>query len=94
MSLTIENTQQISADVYAGTENERERTHLAVMTFSYRPGKRMGLSLEILDEAAASANAEDVTRQVKEFLDAAFERAAAAGLPVPTGEGAPESDGE
>ena len=92
MSLTIENTQQISADVYA--EGEGDRTHLAAMTFSYRPGKRMGLSLEILDETAAAANAEDVTRQVKEFLDAAFERAAAAGLPVPTGDGAPEAGGE
>lgn len=83
MSLTIESTQQVSADVYVdGTGTDR--VHVAALTFSYRPSKRMGLSLEIVNEAAAVTESEAVRQQVEEFIEAAFKRAADAGLPVPT----------
>ena len=82
MSLTIENTQQISAEIYAERE-DGERQHIAAMSFSYRPGKRFGLSLEIMNEAAAASEGEAVKGQVAAFIEHAFALAAAADLPVP-----------
>jgi len=82
MSLTIENTQQISAEIYA-ERADGERQHVAAMTFSYRRGKRFGLSLEIIDETAAAGEGEAVTAQVAAFIEHAFALAAGADLPVP-----------
>lgn len=85
MSLTIETIQQISADIY-GEGQAGERPHLAGMTCSWRPGKRMSLSLEITDEAAAAAQGGTMAEQVSAFFAEALARCQAAGLPVPAGE--------
>lgn len=82
MSLTIENTRQISADIY-GEGSEGERAHLASVTCSYRAGKRMSISLEITDQKKAAEQKKAVAEQVRAFIKEAFDLCAKADLPVP-----------
>lgn len=66
------------------TDASGAQVHVAEISCTLRLGKSLTLSVELMDPAAAIANATEITEQAADFFATALARAVETGIPVPT----------